>query len=657
MRQQYHVFATMVAMLDLFRFGAEFIPLSGDVIVRQVFPFVVASAVVVFAPQFACAQLPANTPVINANTVDTFGGYNDAGDSVVKVPASGVGLPFSQALRITRKAAGPFIYSAAVIWQSIADVRKDDLIVATFYARNLTPGGKPLKVDVSFQLNDTPFTQALAAGAPVNTTSWQKYAIPFRMQEDFLKGKTSLQIRYGALAQAFEVGGIALVNYGKVGDPIPAALANSFAYYYPDRGNPSAAWRVKALANIEATRKGDMTVRVVRANGAPVSGVSVAINQYRSEFVWGSAAEARTLVCDVKAAPDTAKSCGPVAAADIPKYRSALAQNFEGSSFFNNLKWPDWEDDRQNPLDALDWMKRNGLKTWRGHNLIWPGFEPFFLLPADVRPLTPPATIKQRIDAHFAEELGTLRGRINEWDVVNEAYDKHDIQGLIAAPGVTAEAGVLDSSEIVSWFKNARKGDPKAVLFLNEFNIFDNFDARHEQYDLALVKYIQARGGPVDGVGFQGHFAQNGPVFSEMDKAVADFDPLVKSFAVTEFDFLTVDPKMQADLTSDFMTYVFGSPKFTGFQMWGFWDGDQQQGNEPLFTKDWQLKPSGKVWQELTRRTWRTNANAVTDPTGSAKLRAFYGLYRIIVPGNGKTCTTYRFFSTRRTTLTVPPCQ
>jgi endo-1,4-beta-xylanase len=125
-----------------------------------------------------------------------------------------------------------------------------------------------------------------------------------------------------------------------------------------------------------------------------------------------------------------------------------------------------------------------------------------------------------------------------------------------------------------------------------------------------------------------------------MQRVIDEFSPLVKTFSVTEFDFTTLDPKLQADLTEDFMTFIYGQPKFNVFQMWGFWDGDHWLGNAPLYTRNWTLKPSGAVWQRLTRQTWRTRTNGVTDSTGLYKHNAFYGTYKIAVTVAGKTCVT-----------------
>jgi endo-1,4-beta-xylanase len=229
---------------------------------------------------------------------------------------------------------------------------------------------------------------------------------------------------------------------------------------------------------------------------------------------------------------------------------------------------------------------------------------------------------------------------------VNEPFTNTDIQGRLASSNVKAINGILPISSVADWFKSARKHDPNALLFLNEFAILDNINPSKQKNTLALLKDIQKRGGPVDGIGFQGHFGASGPVFKDMQNVINDFSPLVKTMSLTEFDFETLDPKLQADVTEDLMTFIYSQPKFNLFQMWGFWDADHWLGSAPLFTRDWQLKPSGAVWQNLTQNTWRTRSNGTTNTQGQLETIAFYGTYVVTISKAGKKCEDVVKFET-----------
>ena len=609
----------------------------------------ILTSAIMLQPAFA----QSSTSLLDGDTVANYGGYNGPGDIVSRIPVSDSAVPFNKALHVERKTAGLNSYDAALTWSTNGAVNPDDVLVATFYVRNGIANQKALNLDITFQLSAPPYTRGLATAAPVDVGAWQKYSIPFRADQAYPNGASSFQIRFGQVVQNFDVGGISIANYGPIKGTLPKSLTDTFAFYYPGRGQANAKWRTDALANIEANRKGDMLIRVVDAKDAPIPGATVSIKEISPNFVWSTAISAISLVCNsdanatVRPCPSRSTQLGQtITADDYQRIRRALIDNYSGGSFFNDLKWPEWRNDSRLTLDGMAWMRRNGLPVRRGHTLIWPGFDPDYKLPVEiVNRSTPPSEVRRQIDAHFVDELGTLKGQVAEWDVVNEPYSNFDIQGRLKTPTVDAVAGVLDISAIADWFASARKIDPKAVLFLNDFGIFDAFNPVAQGYDLALTKYIQSRGAPVDGIGFQAHFFQTAPNFADMQQVINDFNPLVKAFSVTEFDFTTLDPKLQADLTEDFMTFIFGQPKFNTFQTWGFWDGDHWLNNGPLYTQDWQLKPSGEVWRRLTLNTWKTQTTATANGSGQIALRAFFGNYAFDVTANGKTCSSSKQFN------------
>lgn len=83
----------------------------------------------------------------------------------------------------------------------------------------------------------------------------------------------------------------------------------------------------------------------------------------------------------------------------------------------------------------------------------------------------------------------------------------------------------------------------------------------------------------------------------------------------------------------------FAEPSVTAFNMWGFWDGNHWLGNAPLYTRDWTLKPAGRVWMDYVFDRWWTSSNAVTGDDGSADVRAFKGEYDVTVSYGGQVRT------------------
>ncbi len=614
---------------------------------------------------FAQTSLPPGTQLLSPDCSTSFNGYglDGPGDGSSSIDITDPALPFSKAVQIVYANAKTNNYDAVMFCDTLTkdaagnDVKiaKDDVLVATFWIHNINadPHAAPLRLEPKFQFSSPPYKAFLQTNAPVDAGDWKRYSIPFRMLADAAVGTTNFNVSFGNVAQSFEVGGVTLVNYGKLASPLPEGLQSQFSFYYPGRGDKNAAWRKTALANIEAIRKTNLTIAVTKADGSPASGVSLQLKQVKSSFNWATIVDATDLLKDISVSGLTLQ--------DQRRYRAAVKANFNSAGGGSELKWPDWESDKPLAAALQDWSRANGLATSRGHNLIWPSYGEYFKLPDDVRdPKATPAYTRKRILSHFDEELGAFRGQLAEWDVVNEPFSNHDVQGLVEVPSndpnnplVKHENGKLGNHAIVDWFKRARKDDPSTLLFINDDHIFDTLDPLHRIYTQKLITYMIANGAPLDGLGFQSHFNGTGPVFTDMIESLAMFDPLVKHFSATEFDFTTLDGAMQADLTSDFMTFIFGSPKFNILQMWGFWDTNHWLGDGPLYTKDWKLKPSGKVWQTLTQKTWRTNAKGTTDGSGKYATRAFFGTYQITVSACGKT-TTYTRDVTATTSLTLP---
>lgn len=85
----------------------------------------------------------------------------------------------------------------------------------------------------------------------------------------------------------------------------------------------------------------------------------------------------------------------------------------------------------------------------------------------------------------------------------------------------------------------------------------------------------------------------------------------------------------------DFMTAVFAHTAMEEFIMWGFWEGAHWIPRGALINEDWQPKPAFSVWQDLVYDQWWTDETLTTDPSGTARIRAFLGEYRITVRRGG----------------------
>lgn len=384
---------------------------------------------------------------------------------------------------------------------------------------------------------------------------------------------------------------------------LPFLLCPAAALLLP----PLAAqpWREAAEARIERIRKAELTVQVTRADGKPAAGVPVRVRMTGHAFGWGTAIAGRFLL-----------GKGP----DSEKYRRAILDNFNMAVLENDLKWPQWERDRETPLAALRWLHANGITRVRGHNLVWPGWR---WLPRDLKALAgDPAALRRRALDHIRDEVTATRGLLEDWDVVNEPYTNHDL------------IGILGREEMTAWYEQAKEYDPKPVLYLNDFNILaaGGRDAAHQKHFYETLRFLLDRGAPLGGVGIQGHFREVTPP-EKMLEILDMFAEFHLPIRITEFDFETDDEQMQAEFTRDFLTVCFSHPSVDAVLMWGFWEGRHWRPKAAMLRKDWSAKPNYEVWRELAHRRWRTDAEGATGSGGEYSVRAFRGEYEITAGG------------------------
>jgi endo-1,4-beta-xylanase len=445
-----------------------------------------------------------------------------------------------------------------------------------------------------------------AAGA-----AWKKITLPFAVNRDYAKGEAELSFTLGIKAQTIEIGGIELLNYGttkKVAD-LP------FTRIGYQGSEPTAAWRKAAEARIEKVRKGDLTVLVKDAAGKPVPGAQVAVRMKKHAFLWGTAVNAASF------------SNGRMPAETLDRYKQEILKNFTAAVMENETKWPQWSVVANRPatIKVIDWLRENGVIV-RGHNLVWPSWNNSNVKEAQDAKGDPPRLAKVILD-HIAETTKELRGKLIDWDVINETFTNHDFMDI------------LGRQVMVDWFKAARAGDPEAKLYINDFNIIEGNDQAHQDDYAATIKYLLDAGAPVDGVGLQSHFPSRVTGMDDLIKRVERFAAFGKELEVTEFDINTSDEGTQADYTRDFMTYMFSNPSVKAFMLWGFWEGAHWIPSGAMMRRDWSLKPNGVVYQDLVFKKWWTNADGKTGAKGTFTTRGYLGDYEIEVKAGGKTST------------------
>ena len=532
-------------------------------------------------------------------------------------------MPFKEALRIQVKNSGTQVWDAQLIASTSGDVNTGDVLLMSLFVRGSSAANETGEVNATAYLQRSSGDFYKAVTAPLSAGSnWRQFLVPVKADVTLAAGQHQFVIHLAYYAQTIDIGGIALVNYRNT---IPLAQLPRTKIEYAGQ-EPDAPWRAEAAARIDRLRKSDMQVRVVDAAGVAIRGADVHVQMTRHEFGFGSAVAA-----------DGLNATGQ----DGDRYRWIVKHWFNKVVLENDLKWPQWESNRTRALNALAWLRDNGIDQVRGHNLVWPSWQ---YLPNGLQPLsTNPEALRTRILEHISEEVSATKGQLVEWDVLNEPYTN------------TALQQILGEREMAAWFKKAAESDAAPVLYVNDYSILSagGLDKGHQDGYFEIIGKLIGWGAPLGGIGMQGHFgAQLTPV-PRVWQILDRFGQFGKAIHITEFDIDLDDEEVQGAYTRDFMTAVFAHPSISGFMMWGFWEGRHWKPRAAMIRKDWSLKPNGGAFLDLVFGEWWTDARGKTGEDGSFGVRGFKGAYLVQVTSGDATKTVPAVLDGNGTKLTV----
>lgn len=162
-----------------------------------------------------------------------------------------------------------------------------------------------------------------------------------------------------------------------------------------------------------------------------------------------------------------------------------------------------------------------------GHTLVWHNQTPGWVFQDKKgRPVSRRALLK-RMREHIRKVVGRYKGRINGWDVVNEAID--DDGTLRQTPWLK----IIGEDYIEKAFKYAHEADPSAELYYNDYSL--EKEAKREGA-VRLIRKLKAKGVPITAVGLQGHFIMDWPSLEEEEATIASFADLGVKVMITELD-------------------------------------------------------------------------------------------------------------------------
>jgi endo-1,4-beta-xylanase len=176
-----------------------------------------------------------------------------------------------------------------------------------------------------------------------------------------------------------------------------------------------------------------------------------------------------------------------------------------------------------------------------GHVLVWHEQCPdWFFQQGDSE--APREQVLKRLREHVAAVVGRYAGKIQSWDVVNEALA--DGEGFLRDSKWSRSLG---EDYVIEGFRAARLADPAAELCYNDYNIED---PPKREKAVRLLRLLKDRGALPDAIGIQGHWLLGRVPFADIEAAILAFHAEGVKIMVTELDIDVVPRDTQsADLS------------------------------------------------------------------------------------------------------------
>jgi endo-1,4-beta-xylanase len=157
-----------------------------------------------------------------------------------------------------------------------------------------------------------------------------------------------------------------------------------------------------------------------------------------------------------------------------------------------------------------------------GHTLIWHS-----QLPSFVKNIKSRDSLLLFMTNHINTVAGRYAGKVNSWDVVNEALnDDGTLRNSIFMEK-------LGEDYIRKAFELAAKAAPNTELYYNDYNIEQ---PKKRAGVIALIKKLQASGTRIDGVGIQAHWNIKGIPLQDIENSILEYSALGLKVSFTELD-------------------------------------------------------------------------------------------------------------------------
>ena len=391
-------------------------------------------------------------------------------------------------------------------------------------------------------------------------------------------------------------------------------------------------------------RRGTTTVTVRGADGAPLAGAPVTIEQTSHQFGFGNIGFDFVALAN----GETDDPDHVFGGASVENARSLADLWFD---VFNHATlpfyWRGFEPEQGRPdtariHTAARWFVERGV-TVKGHPLLWHTLAPKWLLGMSDDEVE--ATIRARI----TRDVTDFAGVIDLWDAINEA---------VILPVFTAEENAVTYlaktkgrvGMVKLAFETARAANPDARLVLNDFDLSADYEN--------LIEECLGAGIRIDAIGVQTHMHQGFRGEEQIWDILERFGRFGLPIQMTETTLLSGDlmppeivdlndyqveswpttPEGEARQADEMVRHyrtVVSHPAVESLTYWGFADEGAWLGAPSGFVRlDGTPKPAYDALLGLVKgEWWLAPTETVTDAEGRVAVSGFGGEYRVSARG------------------------
>jgi endo-1,4-beta-xylanase len=313
-----------------------------------------------------------------------------------------------------------------------------------------------------------------------------------------------------------------------------------------------------------------------------------------------------------------------------PSLSQITAEQFSVLTPGNEMKWQVVEPAQ----GTFNWTGADNLVAFaeehhqlvRGHTLVWHNQLPNWLTTGVTNGTISNDQLRDLLHQHITTEVRRYRGRIWQWDVLNEMFA--DANPSMLNPN-DFWISHLGAGIIADAFRWAHAADPHALLCYNDYNIAGE-DGSNAKFNaaFALVKSLVAQRVPIDCVGDQGHLdlqfgfnqvlmTQDLQSYASLGLKVAITEADVRTFVeTTDLDQTPIVSK--TDMTTNHTANPAGADWYIGmlqsclavracisFTVWGFADAEswipgtfKGEGDADLYDVNLNPKPQYTALQQ-----------------------------------------------------------